>query len=330
MRHEFLPDYTTIANMVSSFKEKLRRSYKELLASIYEETGDKRAQILLEKIEVLNKEYFSSILTFYYHHTVQAINRGDSDIGNMMSKIELALDFSRHNTDRFLVYATVPSTVSKEILNVTGNSILNYEILLRGLSPSKELKARNNLEKGIAYLHRSCPRLLKNIQTLVDRVFFVGNDSSEESHVLSVTGIRTQGLIFINGEYDSSWVFLLDKYVHEAAHAYLFLINQEELLVLNDQKDLYPSPLREDERPMEGVYHAVFVLMNLLVALGMILEKEELVESDKKEIEAFIENYSNGLRKGYATVMQQGELTPVAKELLEEGYETVQQLYPVL
>lgn len=330
MKYEFLPDYTTIESMVKFFREKLQKSYKELLASIYEETGEKRAQILLEKMEVLDIEYFSSILTFYYHHTVQSINEGDNNISNMILKIERALNFSCQNTNHFLVYETMPPTVSKEILDVISNSIPNYEILLRGLSSQKELKAKSNLEKGIKYFNKSCPGPLKNIQTLVDRVFFVGSDSPEESHVLSMTGARTQGLIFINGEYGSSWVFLLDKYVHEAAHTYLFLINQEELLVLNDQKNLYPSPLREDKRPMEGVYHAVFVLMNLLFAFGVILEKEELIEADRREIEELIETYSKGLIKGYGTVMQQGELTPVAKNLLEEGYKAVQQLYPAI
>jgi hypothetical protein len=68
--------------------------------------------------------------------------------------------------------------------------------------------------------------MLGNIQELVHQIFFVGSDCPEKTCALSLTSAVTQGMVFINGEYYPSWVFLLDKYIHEAAHAYLFLIKK--------------------------------------------------------------------------------------------------------
>ena len=40
--------------------------------------------------------------------------------------------------------------------------------------------------------------------------------------------------------------------------------------------------------------------------------------------------YLEGLAKSYTTVIKKGQLTPIARLLLEEGYDTVHQLQHVL
>lgn len=325
MKYYFLPDSETLVAMVDAFRGKLQDSYNKLLTTIHEETGYQQSQTILEKIVALPRKNFSSVLTFYYHRTVRTINAGGADILKLLSDLDFALSFvkAKNNNDSFVVYEEMPDTISHAILRTMGNSMTNYNISLRGLPKTEELKAKQCLEQGTKYLEHSCPEMLGNIQELVYQIFFVGSDCPEENCAFSLTSAVTQGMVFINGEYHLSWVFLLDKYIHEAAHAYLFLINQEELLVLNDPKELYPSPLRQDARPMEGVYHALFVLMNLLYAFSKIMGKQELMESDRKEIITLMKMYSDGLERSYTAVMRQGKLTPTARFLLEDGYDMV-------
>jgi hypothetical protein len=324
MKYHFLPDPGTLAAMVDAFKRKLQDSYKKLLTTIYEETGHQQSRTILEKIIALPKKDFSSILTFYYHHTVRAINDGEY-IPKLLSDLDLVLAFvkEKDNNSSCVVYEAMPDTISHAILKTMGHSITNYDISLRGLPKTEEIQAKQRLEQGMEYLWNSCPKMLGNIQKLVHQIFFVGSDCPQKHCAFSLTSAVTQGMVFINGEYNPSWVFLLDKYVHEAAHTYLFLINQEELLVLNDPKELYPSPLRQDTRPMEGVYHALFVLMSLLHVFSRIMENQELMQSDSKEIIKLMKMCSAGLGKSYTTVMHQGKLTPIARFLLEDGYNTV-------
>jgi hypothetical protein len=324
MKYNFLPDPETLCAMVDAFRSKLQDSYRKLLTTVYEETGHQQSQTILEKIVALPKENFSSILTFYYHHTVKAINEGGY-IPKVLSDLALALSFVKEKDDNgsFVVYEAMPDTISHAMLKAMGAAITNYNISLRGLPQKEEIKAKQRLEQGIKYLRNSCPKFLGNVQALVHNIFFVGSDCTQKHCAFSLTSAVTQGMVFINGEYNPGWVFLLDKYVHEAAHTYLFLLNQEELLVLNDPKELYPSPLRQDARPMEGVYHALFVLMCLLYAFSKIMAKQALTESDKAEIITLMRMYSDGLERSYTTVMRQGKLTPIARFLLEDGYDTV-------
>ncbi len=64
---------------------------------------------------------------------------------------------------------------------------------------------------------------------------------------------------------------------------------------------------------MEGVYHALFVLITLLYAFSKILKNNALSESDNEEIIMLMQMYIGGLEKSFTTVMQQGKLTPSSK-----------------
>jgi hypothetical protein len=201
MKYHFLPDLETLAAMVDAFKGNLQNSYRKLLTTItmYKETGHQQSQTILEKMIVLPKKNFSSILTFYYHHTVRAISDGKY----------------------------IPKLLSD--LDTVGNSITNYNISLRGLPKTEEITVKQRLEQGVKYLGHGCPEMLGNVQELVHQIFFVGSDCPEKNCAFSLTNAVTQGIVFINGECNPSWVFLLDKYAHEAAHTYLFLIKKNYL-----------------------------------------------------------------------------------------------------
>ncbi len=181
MKYAFLPDHETVVAMVDCFRKKLRESYKKLLTTIHEESGHQQAQAILEKLDTLTLKDFSSILTFYYHHTVKTVNKEGSDINQLLSDLDLAVSFVHRNNDCFIAHATMPSTIANEILSTMVRSITNYTFLLRGLSKTKEAEAKHHLEHGIEHLYYSCPELLKNIQTLVDQIFFVGSDSPEKT-----------------------------------------------------------------------------------------------------------------------------------------------------
>lgn len=58
---------------------------------------------------------------------------------------------------------------------------------------------------------------------------------------------------------------------HEAGHSLLFGLTVDEPLVLNLDDVLYPSPLREDPRPMDDIYHAAFVSAHMALAMETLI-----------------------------------------------------------
>jgi hypothetical protein len=52
--------------------------------------------------------------------------------------------------------------------------------------------------------------------------------------------------------------------IHESAHLKLFCAYLDDEIVLNDPDETYSSPLRREPRPMNGIYHAAFVLARMV------------------------------------------------------------------
>ena len=69
--------------------------------------------------------------------------------------------------------------------------------------------------------------------------------------------------------------------MHESGHSLLFGVNAGAPLVENDARERYPSPLREDPRPMDGIVHASYVLARMYYALSH-LEASSLLEPDER------------------------------------------------
>ena len=106
--------------------------------------------------------------------------------------------------------------------------------------------------------------LFREVQAYVSRIKFYS------SHTLhSVTSPRYFGAIYMRLPFikEDQELFFLETIVHETSHLHLFAIMDLNIIILNDEYDLYASPLRIDKRPMIGVFHAVFVLSRMVRVL---------------------------------------------------------------
>ena len=67
------------------------------------------------------------------------------------------------------------------------------------------------------------------------------------------------------------WWQYIPRLIHEYSHNLLFGIARNEPLVFNDPEERDESPLRQDLRPMDGIYHALFVSAREALAMRAIL-----------------------------------------------------------
>ena len=63
---------------------------------------------------------------------------------------------------------------------------------------------------------------------------------------------------------------------HESGHNLLFGFCASESLVENADEELFASPLRADPRPMDGVFHATYVVARMHQTLTRLLEANVL------------------------------------------------------
>ncbi|WP_061945443.1 aKG-HExxH-type peptide beta-hydroxylase [Collimonas pratensis] len=322
MPYTFQPNNLTARTLRLGYKAELKDSYIALFAQLVKTQMPQFPESLSSYFAGLPVESYNGFFSFIYHKSIELLEESRFD-----------------ETSRFLQLLTEPKmlnaiglvhagSINKEIRELIYEECSNstYSISIGTLDPEIEAAVYRRLAFGRAVLTHAHPELAQEIDELVQSVTFFVSGRDNKHKAFSVTSNRTQGLILINGDVDPSWIFLLDKWVHEAAHTYLFAINLSEELVLNDEHEGFSSPLRQDKRTMLGVYHATFVIQRLILAFSAIVEKSDMGDDDHQKISKLLANYYSRLEDGISTVRQYGDLTALGRHLIEEGYQYTQEI----
>ena len=82
--------------------------------------------------------------------------------------------------------------------------------------------------------------------------------------------MRAFGGILLIVEIEPTVVDCAASLVHEQAHNVLFALSPMEGVVENGEEERFSSPLRYDARPLEGIFHATFVLARMVYGMDML------------------------------------------------------------
>ncbi|WP_306252692.1 HEXXH motif-containing putative peptide modification protein [Parvularcula sp. IMCC14364] len=133
-----------------------------------------------------------------------------------------------------------------------------------------------------------------------------------------LSSIDMFGDIFITKLQDqrNPHVHYFDHVTHEAAHYYLHALMQFDPLIENPPTEEYSSPVREDKRPMLGVYHAAFVLSNVCQNLQAILDSGVELH-DKKSFQQCFDVSLAKFNQALSTVEASAKHTLLGKSVTE-------------
>lgn len=102
------------------------------------------------------------------------------------------------------------------------------------------------------------PFLLEIERFITNIVMFEGQT------VIGFTDFHNHGAIFIKyAMVKDNPIFLAEEITHESSHTVLNTIMVADPLVNNPKNERYKTPLRQDERPMFGLFHQLYVLSKL-------------------------------------------------------------------
>ncbi len=202
---------------------------------------------------------------------------------------QFRLSFSRENHDRLMMHidhlpetkqSVVASTYRAHVneptigaaIDLDPHSMSVHAALARGEQFATKLgrtpvnlvpvvpddRELSLLREAFAILRTVWPSAHGEVQDFVRRaVFFEGRVA------LGFTEFRCNGTIFLRRDRVSDPVEFAEEILHEASHVRLNSALAISPMILNDDKELYSSPLRQDPRPMFGVFHQMFVLTRL-------------------------------------------------------------------
>lgn len=111
-------------------------------------------------------------------------------------------------------------------------------------------------------------------------------------------------------ETDLPTAYYLEHIVHECAHQHLFALQLIDPVVLNHKDELFDAPIRKQKRPMDGIFHACFVLARMVRCFRKAQDcfAQEYHTSFLNRIETWFE-------KSHDTVHQYAKLSDQGKAL---------------
>jgi len=127
-------------------------------------------------------------------------------------------------------------------------------------SDAKIDRFKSTLAQAKECLQEYCPAALAEFDQIVSLIFLAEPENVPNG--FSFDGASTffcPEAILINADADRNVAEITEVVLHEASHLLLFALVGSDGLCANDPSEAYTSPLRDEPRPIEGIFHAAFV-----------------------------------------------------------------------
>ncbi|WGW03642.1 aKG-HExxH-type peptide beta-hydroxylase [Tropicibacter oceani] len=145
------------------------------------------------------------------------------------------------------------------------------------------------------------------------------------------TAFAAWGAILINPANSATPLALALTLVHESSHLKLFHAYLEDEIVLNDPEARFTSPLRREGRPMNGIYHATYVLARMLAFLsdldGSKPALAALGPGAAEQVRADLDHLRAGFDAGRDVIRAHGVLTAKGQRIMDEASSTVERCF---
>jgi len=121
-------------------------------------------------------------------------------------------------------------------------------------------------------LDRGFPDMAAEVRALLCQIVIAAGP--EDPKAMTFDGASSYmlwGAILLNARGQKTVLDTAQALAHESGHNLLFGFCTSESLVENADEELFASPLRADPRPMDGVFHATYVVARMHQTLSRLL-----------------------------------------------------------
>lgn len=187
------------------------------------------------------------------------------------------------------------------------------------LAPTPEVAARfgERFDRGLELMRRAVPELAGEVEAIVHEVVPIAGDPAADEQIDGGSHFQLWGALFLNAGFHPTDASMFEVIAHESAHSLLFALCRDEMLVDNDDEEVYPSPLRSDLRPMDGIYHATFVSARMHWAMSGLLASGLADPREQAAIAAARDDDLRNFQAGLSVIDAHAQLTSLGRELME-------------
>lgn len=185
-------------------------------------------------------------------------------------------------------------------------------------------QSKEDLVRAIDALEILAPDFWAEFCAITKQVILARPSGQQKLTFRGASSFALWGSITLNVDSHREWWLYIPTLVHEYSHNMLFAMARDEALVLNDPEALYYSPLRQQLRPMDGIFHAAFVSAREAIAAHQAMNS---LKSGKLSDQFLaIENYCDDVRKTssfafwdcLAVLEEKGELSDLGNRIVRD------------
>jgi hypothetical protein len=312
---QFIPDTDHAIRTNQDMHDGLYDSLRYLTDELKNELPGLPAEFEAWRQMIGPEQRVSSAVFGTYYDAVEALQAGDIETGGaLIQRILMAQpvargvkitvlgrDYAEADTRRVEKFMGAPETGAAGVTQP---------------DPARADRFATKLADAIAWIERNLPELHGEMNTLLSELILVG-PAEGSLEFEGGTCFRLWGAVALNAERKASVADLIVTLAHEEGHAALFGACRNEMLVENPDSELYWSPIRRTERPLEGIFHASFVSARMIWVVRHMLASKEFGWLERRRLAKILKEADAIQRDSADIVRREGRLTETGKAVLQ-------------
>jgi hypothetical protein len=156
-------------------------------------------------------------------------------------------------------------------------------------------------------------------ETIGEIILASGSTNSFGYTFDGASSLEYWGAILINVSTRKSDLEVIEMLAHEAAHNVLFGLSPTQFFVTNLETERYSSPLRPDPRPLDGIYHATFVLARMHYAISALIENGGITSQERAEATDMLQRSAGNFHDAKAILDRHASYTGPGAAIMSEA-----------
>ena len=308
-------DFEPSARRGRALDQQMRERLADTLDYVFGEVGEQLDVVFADAERLVTRvrsERQSFNLFGIYYEIVLALEREDVDRAKRLTR-EL---FEQRPAGRTAI-GTIESRDSAQVERLR-------RLILSDLGTTTEPDAallestRKRIDDAFALLDRGFPEMSAEIRELLSEIIIAAGP--EDPKALTFDGASSYmlwGAMLLNARGQDNVLDTAQALAHESGHNLLFGFCSSGPLVDNPDEELFSSPLRKDPRPMDGVFHATYVIARMHQTVSRLLDTGVLDEREREAAIADLAAHRRNFDAGDRVVRDGARLTPLGAEVID-------------
>ncbi len=179
-------------------------------------------------------------------------------------------------------------------------------------------RASELIHQSYTLLKEYDPPLHAELSALLRSIIIGSGPTDKKAYTFDgASAFEIWGAIALNAIEAKDIVDMVQTLAHESAHVMLFGYCIDDKLVLNPDSERYASPLRSDPRPIDGIYHATFILARMFYASTVLCKNPKLETALIEKADSTKRQFAKRFYDGLSTLNEHARYTETGKKLID-------------